>query len=196
MAAVWRTFLIAWISVTMAGAPLFLVPSFAMSKRLPADLRTLIAQGQPNDEIPLIITLTNPWGLESPRASRSAKLQRRAAVRQAQQAFVQRQSGRITTSKGQTVVTPTLFVTATRANIETIYNDIDVVSVVPDRATPLAMYDSSVLLGLEVSHNAGFDGTGTSVAVLDTGVLSTHEFLSGQVVAEACFSTTNFYSTS
>jgi subtilisin family serine protease len=35
-----------------------------------------------------------------------------------------------------------------------------------------------------------FDGTGMTVAILDTGVDKTHPFLSGKVVGEACFSTT------
>lgn len=36
---------------------------------------------------------------------------------------------------------------------------------------------------------AGFDGTGTVIAFLDTGVDKTHPFLAGKVVGEACFST-------
>lgn len=198
MATVWRNLGIVWLCVLYALTSFGVPPksAYASAKRLPDDLRALIAQGQPTDELPLIVTLTNPWGLESARTTQTSKAQRRAAVRRAQGAFVQRQFRRISHIKGQTVVTPTLFVTAARANIAALYDDDDVVSVTLDRATPLAMYESSVLLGLQVSHDAGYDGTGTSVAVLDTGVLSSHEFLNGQVVAEACFSTSNYYSTS
>jgi subtilisin family serine protease len=53
------------------------------------------------------------------------------------------------------------------------------------------LYESTNTIGSARTNAAGNAGAGTSVAVLDTGVLSSHVFLSGQVVAQACFSTTN-----
>ena len=41
------------------------------------------------------------------------------------------------------------------------------------------------------ANASGYAGAGTSVAVLDSGVLSSHEFLRGKVVDQACFSTTD-----
>ena len=44
-------------------------------------------------------------------------------------------------------------------------------------------------MGAPAAWNVGFDGTGTAIAVLDTGVDKQHLFLAGKVVDEACFST-------
>src|SRR4029450_593876 len=66
----------------------------------------------------------------------------------------------------------------------------DVVRVIPDAIVRPGLAESVPLIQGDQVWAAGYDGTGTVIAVLDLGVDRTHPFLAGKVVSEACYSST------
>ncbi len=66
----------------------------------------------------------------------------------------------------------------------------DVARVVIDEIAKPALAQSAPLIQADQAWASGFDGTGTTIAVLDTGVDSSHPFFAGKVIDEACFSST------
>lgn len=69
-----------------------------------------------------------------------------------------------------------------------ILQDPDVISVEEDRMVRPTLTTTPALADAVNAWDAGHDGAGQVVAVLDTGVDTAHPFLSGKTVAEACFS--------
>lgn len=58
-----------------------------------------------------------------------------------------------------------------------------------DRSELVTLSQSTSIVEATEAWASGFDGSGWTIAVLDTGVDRSHPFLSNKVVAEACFST-------
>lgn len=63
-----------------------------------------------------------------------------------------------------------------------------VVSVTEDIPAPPTLDQSIPLIGGDKAYAAGKTGTGTSIAILDTGVAAKHPFLGNRVTTEACYS--------
>jgi subtilisin len=68
-----------------------------------------------------------------------------------------------------------------------------VLSVDEDRISRPQLAETISVIQAPAAWAAGFDGTGTIVALLDTGVEKTHPFLTDKVIAEACFSSNTTY---
>ena len=66
-----------------------------------------------------------------------------------------------------------------------------VVVVHEDALSAPMLAQSGPLVGAPAAWSRGFDGAGTTIAILDTGVDKNHGFLAGKIVEEACFSSTS-----
>ncbi len=57
---------------------------------------------------------------------------------------------------------------------------------------PELLADESIYqLGVEIAWSKGYTGKGTYIAILDTGILTSHEMFEGKHIVEACFSSNN-----
>jgi subtilisin family serine protease len=66
----------------------------------------------------------------------------------------------------------------------------DVASIHEDRLMRPSLDVSVPQIGADLAWLDGYSGAGQAVAILDTGVATSHSALAGKIVAEACFSTT------
>ena len=85
-------------------------------------------------------------------------------------------------------ITPGFVIDVDAAELEALASDPLVKTINIDHARPPTLLQSLPLIGQPTAYSNGATGAGWAVAVLDTGVQSNHEFLSGKMVAEACFS--------
>ncbi len=83
---------------------------------------------------------------------------------------------------------PVLLVDADAAALATLAADPRVRGIQEDVAVPPTLASSVPVVNGDDMHALGFDGTGTIVAILDTGIDVDHPFFAGRIVSQACYS--------
>jgi len=79
----------------------------------------------------------------------------------------------------------------TLAEMEQLAADQRVSRIYPDAISRPYLNESTTLIGAPVVWDAGSEGSGIAVAVLDTGSSHQHTMMNGKVTGSACFSTTS-----
>jgi subtilisin len=137
------------------------------------------------DEIRVIVRVREPYQPEG-RLGRAAATAQRARIRSRIQGVLGRVPTRAAARRFQLI--PYFAATVDAAALSRLAGDPDVVSVEEDRRARPTLIESGPLVGAPAAWASGFTGQDWTVAVLDTGVDTSHPFLAGKVVSEACYS--------
>ncbi|MBK1631891.1 hypothetical protein CKO31_14330 [Thiohalocapsa halophila] len=115
--------------------------------------------------------------------------ERKRAVAQAHQRFVQRHNLAPGQAKGFSFV-PYAAVEVDAALLAELAASPDVLDITPDDFNELSLASTRSVIGADVAQASGWDGTGYDVAILDTGVDSDHPMLQDNIVPDtaACYS--------
>ena len=117
--------------------------------------------------------------------------EQRAAIGRAQDSVLQRVLAISRANVRRFTYIPALALQVDEPALQMLATSPEVTSIEIDALARPTLAESTPLIGATRAWAAGYAGAGWTVAVLDTGVDSTHPFLSGKVVSEACYSSTN-----
>jgi subtilisin len=156
------------------------------AERVPTVLRDRALQGQ----VRVIVELDQSGAPQGPegRLPGSAIAARRAWIAAAQGQALGRLRGLSHRVLHQFRTVPYLALEVDSRSLTELEASATVRRVFEDRLLKPSLAESVPQIGADLAWDEGFDGTGTVVAVIDSGVDNTHPFLANKVVAEGCFS--------
>jgi subtilisin family serine protease len=165
-------------------------------KLSPRTLERLRARLSTQPSARVIVELAAP---DEPFAGLTGFQARSPATRVARSRAIARLRGRVLSRTGvrssevlrRFVHLPYVALELTATQLARLSDQPEVASVqVDERWRPL-LADTAPQLGADLAWLAGHDGTGQSIAVLDSGVDTAHPAFAGRIVSEACYSTTS-----
>lgn len=146
---------------------------------------------QPGEQIRIIVGLDIPFLPEGQISTLEAQQNQHASIANAQIALLNRLSTLNVQSVKRFETIPYIAMIVDKTALSVLYQDPLVGSITRDQQRKPLLSESTPLIGATRAWADGFSGKGWTVAVLDTGVDSTHPFLKDKVIDEACFSSNN-----
>ncbi|NIM92112.1 MAG: S8 family serine peptidase, partial [Anaerolineales bacterium] len=143
------------------------------------------------NHIRVIVGLDIPYQTEGSLSSPREILDQRTLIKNAQDRLIDRLAPFDVDVTARFQYIPFIGLAVDSGALEDLVTNPNVTSVVEDIPMPPILDSSIPVIGADAAWAAGYSGSGQTIAILDTGVDSSHSFLSGKVVSEACYSTTD-----
>ncbi|MFC1796054.1 S8 family serine peptidase [Pseudomonadota bacterium] len=181
---------LAWVPTNQA-ADSEVVPSVLPDRKISARVQTLIDKAEREGPQRVIVGLDSGFVPEGRLKAVAAASQRRR-ISNIQTSVMTSLSGLAAVERRRFRHIPFMVLEAGAPALKRLATSSMVLSLVEDRAERPIMSSSNAVIGSPDAWAAGYEGSGWTVAILDTGVDKTHPFFAtrSKVVSEACYSTT------
>lgn len=136
----------------------------------------------------VLVQLTTPHLLSGLAATSQDRSAQQLAIASAQQRVMTELAGTEHRITRQFETIPFLAMEVSEEALAQLERSQTVLGVEEDKLAEISLAQSVPLVGASIAQSQDHGGQGTTVAILDTGVSGTHPFLSGKLVAEACYS--------
>ena len=160
----------------------------------PDDLSQLIAQVEAAGTVRVLVQLDVPFRPEGDLADVQAVQAQQLGIDGLQASVLNQLADTNTAVVAAYKYIPYLALELDAASLETLSGLPQVVAIEEDIPVPPALSSSIPVIGADQAWSAGYTGAGQTVAILDTGVDTSHAaFTMGgnRIVSEGCYSTTN-----
>lgn len=173
------------------GRPVPSLVAPSVQARSPAVLRDarLLTSVQANGSARVIVGMRMPFQPESELDDLQEMQQQRAAIAQTRAALLKRLAAYNIQNITPFTYIPYIAMVVDETALVALRADPAISSISEDSAATLQLASSGPLIGAPQAWDAGFSGSDWTIAVLDSGVDSSHPFLSNKVLEEACYST-------
>lgn len=157
---------------------------------LPAPQPSLMEQARANGSVPVIVGIVADYKPEIGLTALQVQ-QQRAGIAAARAAVLTELAAYAPEVRPASLnwTIPFMALRVTADGLAALQSTRSVVGIYPDTLYSPTLNTALPAQDVPQAHLDGHTGTGAVVAVLDSGVQKSHEFLNGQVIAEACFST-------
>ena len=157
---------------------------------LPAPQPSLMEQAKANGSVPVIVAIAAEYAPEAGLTALQVE-QQRAGIAAARAAVLTELAAYAPEVRPVSLnwTIPFMALRVTADGLAALQSTRSVAGIYPDTLHTPTLNTALPAQDVPQAHLDGHTGAGAVVAVLDSGVQKNHEFLSGQVVAEACFST-------